>query len=207
MTLQPYRPDRRNTTRENPCLVTKRRSNARGYYLRRMAMPSDLPHDDIIRPAREADAPSLVRIYNHFIRETVVTFEEEEIAAAEMWSRVAEVQEAALPWLVAEEDGEVVGYAYATTWKARSAYRFSVESSVYLDPTAGGRGLGSRLYAALLPLLEVRGVHAVIGGVALPNDASIALHEKFGFRKVAHFEQTGFKFDRWIDVAYWEKLL
>lgn len=160
-----------------------------------------------IRSAEPGDASAIVRIYNHFIRETVVTFEEEEISADEMWSRVGHVQSASLPWLVAEEGGDVAGYAYATKWKTRSGYRFSVEISVYLDPAAGGRGLGSRLYAALLPLLEARGVHAVIGGVALPNDASVALHEKFGFRKVAHFEQTGFKFGRWIDVAYWEKLL
>jgi L-amino acid N-acyltransferase YncA len=163
--------------------------------------------DTSIRPATTADGEALARIYNFFIRETVVTFEEQEVSAAEMTTRLQDVQQALLPWLVAEQDGEVVGYAYATKWKTRSGYRFSTEVSVYLDHRQGGRGLGSRLYEQLFSILKDQGLHAAIGGIALPNDASVALHEKFGFTKVAHFRETGFKFGKWIDVGYWEKIL
>src|ERR1044071_5823569 len=124
-----------------------------------------------------------------------------------MASRLAEVQQISLPWLVAEVDGAVIGYAYATKWKARSAYRFAVETTIYLQHGFEGRGMGKQLYAALLPVLKMRGIHAVIGGAALPNDASVALHERLGFEHVATFRQVGFKHDRWVDVAYWQKLL
>ena len=142
--------------------------------------------------------------YNHYIASSVITFEEELVTPAEVERRIAGVQSASLPWLVAEESGKITGYAYSTAWRPRSAYRFSVEITVYIAPTHAGRGIGSRLYSELLPVLRARQIHAVMGGIALPNHASIALHEKFGFRKVAHFHQVGFKFDRWIDVGYWE---
>ena len=165
------------------------------------------PSRRIIRPAAPGDVDSLARIYNFFVRETIVTFEEEPVSSAEMSRRVAEVNDASLPWLVAEQDGEVAGYAYATKWKARHGYRFSTEVTVYVREAGAGRGTGSALYGQLLPALQARGIHAVIGGIALPNPASVALHEKFGFEKVAHFKETGFKLGRWIDVGYWEKLL
>jgi phosphinothricin acetyltransferase len=161
----------------------------------------------VIRPAQEADAPAIAALYNPYITDTSVSFEEQPVTAAVMQGRLADVAAAGLPWLVAEVDGEVAGYAYASLWKPRAAYRFSVETSVYLRRDAGGRGLGTQLYTALFELLAARGVHAVIGGIALPNEASVALHEKFGLRKVAHFEQVGFKFGRWVDVGYWQKLL
>ena len=103
--------------------------------------------------------------------------------------------------------GHITGYAYATKWKARSAYRFAVETTVYLADGLARQGLGSRLYEELFGLLKERQIHAAIGGIALPNDASVALHEKFGMRKVAHFEQVGFKFGKWVDVGYWERFL
>ncbi len=158
-------------------------------------------------PAIPADAAAIAAIYNHYIRETIVTFEEVPITATDMAGRMAEVAATKLPWLVCEADGKVVGYAYATKWKPRSAYRFSVEVTVYLDHTATGRGLGRQLYAALIAALKDRGCHAVIGGVALPNAASVALHESLGFKPVAHFKETGFKFGQWIDVGYWELIL
>ena len=103
--------------------------------------------------------------------------------------------------------GEVVGYAYATKWNRRSAYRFSAEVTVYLDHGRRGRGIGSKLYQQLLPTLQLSGIHVAIGGIALPNNASVALHEKLGFQKVAQFREVGFKFNKWIDVGYWEKVL
>lgn len=160
-----------------------------------------------IRPAVAADAGALARIYNFYIRETIVTFEEEALPDEEMARRLEEVQSASLPWLVAAYGDEIVGYAYATNWKRRYGYRFSAEVTVYLDPDYGGKGIGSALYDRLIPLVEMRGIRVVIGGIALPNDASVALHEKFGFQKVAQFREVGIKFDKWIDVGYWEKIL
>lgn len=157
-----------------------------------------------IRDASVADAESVAAIYNHFVLTTSISFEEAAVAPAEMAQRIADVQAAALPWLVAEQDGVVAGYAYATKWRARHAYRFSVESTVYLAPALGGKGLGTALYGALIERLRAAGFHMVIGGIALPNPASIALHEKLGFEKVAQFSEVGFKFDRWTDVGYWE---
>jgi len=172
-----------------------------------MTHASDATPDTIVRPATAADAAALARIYNHYIAHTIVTFEEDPVTADEMARRLEDVQGASLPWFVAEAGGVVTGYAYASKWRVRRAYRFSAEVTVYLASDQGGRGLGTALYTRLLDALRALGVHAVLGGIALPNDASIALHEKLGFRKVAHFEQTGFKFDRWIDVGYWERLL
>jgi phosphinothricin acetyltransferase len=111
------------------------------------------------------------------------------------------------PWFVCEEDGKVAGYAYARQWRERAAYRNSVEASIYLDPSLTGKGIGSALFGALLTELRTRGFRTVIGGVSLPNEASVALLEKFGLRPVAHFKEVGYKFDRWIDVGYWQLML
>lgn len=170
-------------------------------------MHSDTDSPIEIRPGVAADATSLARIYNHYIRETVVTFEEQPVPDAEMASRLQKVQGDSFPWLVAVRAGDVVGYAYASQWKPRSGYRFAAEVSVYLDPGHVDQGIGSALYRQALSTLQASGIHVAIGGVALPNDASVKLHEKLGFEKVAHFREVGFKFHRWIDVAYWEKFL
>jgi len=161
----------------------------------------------MIRPATANDAGAIARIYNHYILNTAITFEEREVSAQQIAERIDEVASASLPWLVAEQTGRIVGYAYAAKWKARSAYRFSVESTVYLEPGNTGQGLGSKLYEALFALLKERGMHVVIGVIALPNPASIALHEKFGLKKVAHFREVGFKFNQWLDVGYWQVVL
>jgi phosphinothricin acetyltransferase len=160
----------------------------------------------VIRAATAADAGAIAAIYNYYITDTIVTFEEEPLGADEIERRIGHVQSAGLPWLVAEENGEILGYAYATPWKERIGYRFSVETTVYLARDCTGRGIGSLLYAELFHLLEASGIHSAIGGVALPNDASVALHEKFGMRKVAEFEKIGIKFDRWINVGYWQRI-
>jgi len=161
----------------------------------------------VVRTATARDGEAVARIYNHYVTETFVTFEEEPVSPREMSRRIEEVASASLPWLVAERDAVVVGYAYATQWRRRRAYRFSAEVTVYVAADQAGRGFGSRLYSQLLPVLRDREIHAAMGGIALPNDASVALHEKFGFRKVAHFDQAGFKFNRWIDVGYWQRIL
>ncbi|HET7552818.1 MAG TPA: arsinothricin resistance N-acetyltransferase ArsN1 family B [Gemmatimonadaceae bacterium] len=164
--------------------------------------------DDLtIRAATVADADAVAAIYDHYVTRTIVTFEEEPVPASEMALRIQNTTALSLPWLIAERQGGVVGYAYARPWRERRAYRFSAEITVYVVPSSTGRGIGSRLYEKLLPLVQDRGIHAVVGVIALPNEASVALHEKFGLSKVAHLREVGFKFDRWIDVGYWERIL
>jgi phosphinothricin acetyltransferase len=161
----------------------------------------------MIRPATPADAAAIAAIYNHYVVHTIVTFEEEEISTKEMAQRIIEVQGAGRPWFVWEEAGKVLGYSYASGWKSRCSYRFSLETTVYLDQAATGRGLGTQLYSALIDALRQTKTHALIGGVALPNAGSVALHEKLGFVKIGHFKEVGWKFDQWIDVGYWELVL
>ena len=157
-----------------------------------------------VRSATTDDAEAVARIYSHYILHTTISFEEQPVSTAEMAERIAEVLSSALPWVVAEHAGRVVGYAYAGKWKGRYAYRYSVETSVYLDPQFTGRGIGTQLYRELLAVLRDRSIHVAIGGIALPNAASVALHERLGFGKVAHFKEVGYKFGQWIDVAYWQ---
>lgn len=161
---------------------------------------------DRLRTATTADAAQVAAIYNHYVRETVVTFEEEPVPEAEMARRIGEIT-ASYPWLVAESGGEVSGYAHASSWKRRSAYRFAAESTVYLAPASTGRGLGRTLYAALIDEMRARGLHCAIAGIALPNPASVAIHEKMGFTPIGHFREVGWKSGRWVDVGYWELFL
>ncbi len=161
----------------------------------------------MIRPAGPQDAEALAALYNHYVLHSVTTFETDTIDGAEMTRRVEEVQKLGLPWIVLELDGILCGYACAVRWKRRAAYRHSVESTIYLAEDCGGGGLGTTLYTALLGLLDDNGVHCVLAGIALPNPASIALHEKLGFEKVAHLREVGKKFEDWVDVGYWQLLL
>lgn len=160
-----------------------------------------------LRAVSTADAAPIAAIYNPYVLETPISFEEAAVGTEEMAARIAKVQASALPWLVAERDGALLGYAYATPWRERRAYRHSVECSVYVDRAAAGQGLGRALYDALFPLLQQHGCHAVMAGIALPNEASVRLHERMGLRKVAHFREVGFKFGAWHDVGYWERVL
>ena len=163
--------------------------------------------DVVMRPAVAGDSTSIAEIYNHYVATTVITFEEEPVTAMEMARRIEGAGSAALPWLVAEREGKVAGYAYASPWKARSAYRFSAEVTVYVHPGSARLGIGRRLYEQLLAALEARGIHSAFGLIALPNEASVALHERLGFVKVAHLREVGLKFGRWIDVGYWQRIL
>jgi phosphinothricin acetyltransferase len=161
----------------------------------------------LIRPAVATDAPAIAAIYNPYITGTTISFEEVPVTAADMAQRIADVGQAGLPWLVLEENGRVRGYAYATRWRVRPAYRHSVESSVYLEQGASGQGWGRLLYDALIEQLRAGELHLVIGGIALPNERSVALHERLGFTKAAQFTEVGFKHGRWVDVGYWQLIL
>jgi phosphinothricin acetyltransferase len=161
----------------------------------------------IVRSATPADSEAVARIYNYYVRDTVVTFEEQEVSPREMAARIDEIAGVGLPWLVGEREGSTIGYAYAARWHRRSAYRYSAETTVYLDPGHTGRGAGAHLYKELMAVLRGQSIRRVIGVIALPNPASIALHERLGFSKVGHFREIGFKFGRWIDVGYWQASL
>ncbi|SDG43181.1 phosphinothricin acetyltransferase [Onishia taeanensis] len=161
----------------------------------------------MIRNATLEDAGRIADIYNHYIEQTVITFEEEPVTAEIMATRIQACQDHGLPWLVLEASEQVIGFAYAGQWITRPAYRYSVEVTVYLEHERVRRGQGSRLYEALFAELRGRGIHTAIGLIALPNDASVALHEKMGMEKVAHLGEVGFKFGRWLDVGYWQGTL
>ena len=160
----------------------------------------------VIRRVVPGDAAAIAAIYNHHVVNTIVTFEETPVDDAEMRRRIADI-DASHAWFVAQDGGRVAAYAYASAWRARSAYRRSVETTVYVASDAMGRGLGTKLYDALLRELAQRGFHCAMGGIALPNAGSVALHERMGFAKVAHFREVGWKLGRWIDVGYWQRML
>jgi len=160
----------------------------------------------MVRIVTAEDAGAICDIYNPYIKNTIITFEEEPVSTEEMENRILKVT-SSLPWLVYEMNGNVIGYAYADQWKSRSAYRYAVESTIYVNPRFTGQGIGRQLYESLIPELRRRSLHGVIGVIALPNPASIAFHEKMGFEKAAHFKEVGWKFNKWIDVGYWELIL
>lgn len=160
----------------------------------------------MIRPASPHDAEHICRIYNRYVAQTVITFEEQPVAPADMARRIGEGM-VSYPWLVWERDGEIAGYAYAAAWRPRSAYRFATETTVYVSPERAGKGIGSDLYRELVERLGPCGFHCAIGSIALPNAASVALHEKFGFAKLGELKEVGRKLDRWVDVGYWQLLL
>ena len=161
----------------------------------------------MIRSAQSGDSAEIAAIYNHYISNSVVTLEEQPVDSAEILDRMGETKSSDLPYLVAESEGRIVGYAYASKWKGRCSYRLSVEITVYLAPDAGRQGYGSKLYDALFTELRERSYHVAIAGISLPNEASVGLHEKFGMEKVGHFREVGFKFGAWVDVGYWEVVI
>jgi len=160
-----------------------------------------------IRNAKPDDAIDIAYIYNYYVATSHATFEIDPVDAGEMLRRMEEGWNAGYPFLVCEEQDEIVGYAYGRYFRPRAAYLHSIEVSVYVRPGRTEGQVGTRLYEKLLYEIKQGEFHAVIGGISLPNDASVRLHEKFGFEKVAHFREVGRKFDRWIDVGYWELTL
>jgi len=156
----------------------------------------------MIRKAKETDAHTIALIYNHYILHSTITFEEKEVNEQLIIERLKESKKH--PWWVFEQEGVVLGYAFSTKWKSRSAYRFTVESSVYVAPKQRQKGVGTLLYSKLIESLKNEGFRIILAGISLPNDQSISFHEKLGFQKVGQLESVGYKFNRWIDVGYWE---
>ncbi len=161
-----------------------------------------------IRLATADDAPAMLAIYAPVVRDTPISFELEPPSEAEFRQRVSDLL-AWAPCLVACEgpSGDVVGYAYASRYHRRRAYDRTVEVTVYVHERARGRGVASALYATLLDALRLQGFHLAVAAIALPNPASVALHERFGFRRTGTLPEVGRKFDRWHDVGYWASSL
>lgn len=162
----------------------------------------------LIRPSRDEDLDAIARIYGHHVLHGTGTFETTPPSPAEMGTRRADVLSKGLPWLVAEEDGQVLGFAYGNWFKPRPAYRFSAEDSIYLDPDAGGQRIGNKLLTELTKQAEAAGIRkliAVIGDSS--NVRSIGAHRSVGFRHVGTIENCGWKFNRWLDIVLMEKSL
>ena len=159
-----------------------------------------------IRAATTEDAAGVQAIYAPIVTETAISFEEEPPTVAEMAARMAATM-AGYPYLAATRDRRIVGYAYASALRPRAAYRFSAEVTIYVARDAHRGGVGRRLYSALLSELTRRGFHAAFGGIALPNAASVGLHEAMGFKPLGVYREVGYKFARWHDVGWWQRLL
>ena len=163
--------------------------------------------DLVMRPYRPDDIPAVTRIYGHYVRETVVTFETIEPDEAEMASRFATIAGKGHPLLIGEIDGEVIGYAYASTYRPREAYRFTCEDSIYLAPSAVGHGIGSKMLGRLIDESSKAGLKQMLAVITAERENSIRLHAKHGFRMIGTYEALGYKFDRWLDIVHMQRAL
>ena len=158
------------------------------------------------RQATLEDAKQICVLYNHFVSQTTISFEQEPVTVEDMQNRILMVS-TKWCWLVAVCDGELLGYAYASTWRARAAYRYTVESAIYLSQTEQHKGLGTRLYQALLAQLKDKGYHVVIATIAGVNPVSEHLHTKLGFKKIGHYPEVGFKNNQWVGITTYQLIL
>ena len=174
--------------------------------------PAPAPAPDFafsLRDAEPRDIPDMLEIYNHYVANTTVTFDEDGLTLAEMRKKYKIVADLKYPWLVAVSPrGVVLGYAFVTPYRSKAAYRFTVENSIYLNPASTGKGLGAALMKELLARAKAAGVKEVVAVIADRGaDASIALHERFGFKEIGHMGRVGFKFGRWLGTVLMQKSL
>jgi phosphinothricin acetyltransferase len=170
-----------------------------------MEMNALLEHGmPVIRAAQEADAAAIAAIYAPYVQKTAVSFEIKPPTAEMMAGRIAGSLETH-PWLVADRGGEIIGYAYAGKHRERAAYRWTVDTTIYLDTAARQRGIGEILYRVLLDILRQQGFRSAFAEIVLPNPGSVRLHESAGFRQIGVHEDIGFKLGRWHDIGYWRK--
>jgi len=160
----------------------------------------------MIRGIKSDDAAAISAIYNYYVENTVITFEEEPVSVKTMEERIRAIT-AHYPALVWEEAGEILGYAYVHAWHERSAYRFTAEDSIYLKHGLEGKGIGTALFKRLLEEVRKLDLHALMSVITVPNAVSVGFHEKFGFKQAGCFAEAGFKFGRRLDVGYWELIL
>lgn len=177
-------------------------------HLRRRSEP-ERPFSFEIRPAKARDVPDIREIYNHYVTNSMVTFDEKKWSLARWRDKLAHLEKLGLPVLVAEApSGQVLGYALVAPWAGKSAYRYTVENSIYLGPGARGKGLGSALLLALIEECEQRGIREMVAVISDRGaDGSIALHKKLGFVEVGRMGKVGFKFGRWLGTVYLQKSL
>ncbi len=159
-----------------------------------------------IRIATLEDAKAILSIYEPYITNTAITFETELVSLENFKERMANVQRK-FPWLVYEEDGEILGYAYASTYRERAAFAWDCECSVYISEKAHRRKIATKLYDELLGRLKEQGYYNVYAFITYPHESSVKLHEKFGFSKVGIFQKTGYKMGKWWDLIVMEKVL
>lgn len=159
-----------------------------------------------IRTATVDDAAAVAEIYRPIVESTTISFEETAPGADEIARRIHETTRA-YPWLIAQSSAGVAGYAYGSRHRERAGYRYSVDVSVYVAQTARRCGVGTALYAALFVRLRELGLHRAFAGITLPNEASVTLHRRCGFEPVGIYKEVGRKFDRWLDVSWWQKAL
>jgi phosphinothricin acetyltransferase len=155
-----------------------------------------------LRSATPDDAAGCLSIYAPYVHDTAISFEYEPPTVDEMRARINAVLPHK-PWLIAEIDGPVAGYAYASAFRARAAYQWTAEITVYIDPAHHSRGVGRTLCSALIARLRALGYRTLVAGITLPNPQSVGFHEALGFRQTAHFPAAGFKFGAWHDTGFW----
>jgi phosphinothricin acetyltransferase len=160
----------------------------------------------MIREVTIKDAEALVNIYNYYVINSSVTLDLFPFSIRDFEEKIKTISKD-FPFIVYEVKNEVLGYAYANTFRTKPAYNNTVELTVYIKHAELGKQIGKQLYSELLQQLKRKGYHAAIGGSTLPNDRSVKLHETFGFKKVAHFKEVGYKFDKWHDVGFWQLTL
>ncbi|HEU4808253.1 MAG TPA: GNAT family N-acetyltransferase [Homoserinimonas sp.] len=172
-------------------------------------MPGTPMTTPILRDVRDEDLPRVLAIYNHYVATSTVTFDEEPLSLAAFRAKVDHIQERGFPFIVAEDaSGEVLGYAYASSWRPKAAYRHTAECSIYLATEAIGRGLGRILLVDLLERSRVAGIREVIAVIADEGaEASVALHRTLGFREIGHLRRVGYKFERWLGTILMQKSL
>jgi len=161
----------------------------------------------MIRKVQLSDAENIVSIYNYYIENTTISFETVKIDANEEMRRIKKILDSNYPFIVYEEQNMLLGYAYLSKWRERKAYDYTLESSIYIHKDYQNKGLGKMLYKELVELGKAQGVHALIGGLSIPNLQSQKLHEKLGFNKVGIFKEVGYKFNEFIDVEFWQLII
>lgn len=157
----------------------------------------------MIRPVHINDAQELLEMYNYYVINTTVNFDIEPLSLKTFLDKLNIITED-YPFIVFEENNEILGYAYGSRFRPRAAYNYVAESTVYVKHTAHGKQIGSKLYAELIRLLQETDLHTVLGVLTIPNEASIKLHEKFGFEQVANLKEVGLKFGEWQNVGIWQ---
>lgn len=175
----------------------------------RRPVPVEAPFEYALRDAVAADLPSVREIYNHYVANSTVTFDEDPMSLAEWRAKFAQLSDLGMPFIVAESpSGQLLGYALVAPWKPKRAYRFTVEDSIYLGPAATGKGLGRVLLGELIDRSKAAGIKEIIAVIADQGaDASLVLHEQFGFTEIGRMGRVGFKFDRWLGTVLLQRSL